>query len=272
MSRDEERRDVFAVPKRPCSCGEDFAPPTGYQNRVLELSAQASVGRANRPFVVRIDFDFPASEIDHGLDREGHAGSQPIARASFAVMANLRLLVKFASDSVADEISHDAAALSLDVLLNRRADIAKPSAVSRLLDSELQGSPRHFDDVSRLLAWGPHIKRGARVTVKAFKHVSHVDVHDVAVAEHGPIGDAMTHDFVDARAHAFRKAFVMQRGRTGPLAKGIFVDDAVDFVRRHPAANFVPDQQQRLGRKAADGAHQLDFFRALDIDGHGFLF
>jgi hypothetical protein len=203
MSRDEERRDVFAVPKRPCSCGEDFAPPTGYQNRVLELSAQASVGRANRPFVVRIDFDFPASEIDHGLDREGHAGSQPIARASFAVMANLRLLVKFASDSVADEISH---------------------------------------------------------------------VHDVAVAEHGPIGDAMTHDFVDARAHAFRKAFVMQRGRTGPLAKGIFVDDAVDFVRRHPAANFVPDQQQRLGRKAADGAHQLDFFRALDIDGHGFLF
>ena len=148
------------------------------------------------------------------------------------------------------------------------ADVPEACAVLHLLDPDLERPPRDFDDVPCLWARGPDVERRARVAVEPLVYVGHVDVHDVAVLEHGPVRNPVADDVVDARADALGKALVVKGSGASPLPQGILVHDAVDVLGRHPDSDLLADEQERLRRQAADGAHQIDLSGALDVDRH----
>ena len=113
-----------------------------------------------------------------------HARLDALARAALAVVRHLRRLVELAADAVTDEVAHHPAALRLDVLLDRRADVAEARAVAHLGDAELERAAR---DLGRRAA-----PRRAACRCRTCADVSpwkpsrrnrgDVDVDDVAVA------------------------------------------------------------------------------------------
>src|SRR5262249_45411513 len=152
-----------------------------HEARVLELGRKRAVDRRHRPLVDGVDLDLEATEVHHRFDREDHPSLEALAAASLAVVFDLRIFVEAAAGAVTDEVTNDAAVLSLDVLLNRRADVAKPSAVANLGDAELEGAARDFDDVPCILARRADVERCGRVAVEAVVEGRDVDVDDVAV-------------------------------------------------------------------------------------------
>ena len=195
--------------------------------------------------------------------------SKPLKRTSLAVVLDLGRFVKLSANPVAHKVADDAAALALDVLLDGGPDVSEASPVANLGDANIERPSRHFDDVPSFWARGADVKRGAGVAVKTIEDVGDIDVDDVAALERSPVGDSVAHDLVDARANALWIALVVERSRSCALSEGVFVDNPVNFVGRHSTANLVADQQEGFGREAANRAHQLDFFGALDVDRHG---
>src|SRR5882724_5860598 len=120
----EVGRVDLAVSKHAFTLREDLHPVRRDQHGVLELGRKGAVLGHRGPIVVQ-HFDFVAADVDHRLDREGHARLEAIAFAPVPVVLHLRLIVELAADAVADEIAHDRAALTLGELLNSRPNVAE---------------------------------------------------------------------------------------------------------------------------------------------------
>src|SRR5581483_5205741 len=133
---DEQGRDVLAVAQGRGPRRQDLVAVSGHQDRVLELGAQAAVRRTYGPLVARVDLDLPAAGVHHRLDRERHSRAQALAAPAGPVVLHLRGVVELAPDAVTDEVAHHPATLTLDVLLDRRANVAEASAVAHLLDPD----------------------------------------------------------------------------------------------------------------------------------------
>jgi hypothetical protein len=74
---------------------------------MLKMSGGEAIGSDGRPLVGE-NLDFSATHIDHGFNGECHAGLEFGTTAAFAEIGNLWVLVKFATDSMADEFAHNA--------------------------------------------------------------------------------------------------------------------------------------------------------------------
>src|SRR5678815_1810880 len=85
---------------------------------------------------VRQLLDLASSCIDHRFYGEYHAGAQCLERAWLAVVQDLRLLVKFATDTVAAELAYDAVPIFFGVHLDCVAYIANGGTRSHLGDAE----------------------------------------------------------------------------------------------------------------------------------------
>lgn len=94
--------------------GEDFGVAVGYENGVLEVGGRFPVLGDDRPAVIK-DADTGDAGVDHRLDGEGHGGHEGRGFTARAEVRNMRLLVEFPADFVADEFADDAESEGLRV-------------------------------------------------------------------------------------------------------------------------------------------------------------
>src|SRR5678815_3821173 len=86
--------------------------------------------------IVRQLFDLASPCIDLRFGGEDHAGALWLERAGLAVVQDLRLLVKFATDTVTAELAYDAVPVFFGVHLDCVADVANGGTRSHLGDAE----------------------------------------------------------------------------------------------------------------------------------------
>lgn len=77
---------------------------------MLKMSGGEAIGSDGGPLVGE-NFHICAAHVDHGLDGECHAGFEFWSAPAFTEIWHLGILVKFATDAVADEFAHDAEAI-----------------------------------------------------------------------------------------------------------------------------------------------------------------
>ena len=71
-------------------------------------------------------------------------------------------------------------------------------------------------------------------------------LHDVAVDQHGRVGDAVADHLVDGGAQRLRKALVAQGGRVRAVVEQELVADPVELVGRDTRHDVASDLGQRL--------------------------
>ena len=173
---------------------------------MFEVGGGRTIGRDDGPTVAE-RLRFVAAEIDHGLDREGHAGPDLVARALAAEVRNLRLLVHRKADPVTDHVAHDAEAVGLDVRLDGIRDVADASADLGFRDAEAEGLFGHLQEALPLGRDRPDGDGGGVVADVAVVGNHDVDRDDVAIAQDAAErGDAMHHFFIDRDAGVRRIA------------------------------------------------------------------
>ena len=83
--------------------GQDLRTVFGHQDRVLELSRQATVESSNGPAIVRVELASGGARVDHRFDREAHPGIQPVLSGLTRWhVRNVWPLVESCSDAVAN--------------------------------------------------------------------------------------------------------------------------------------------------------------------------
>src|SRR5207244_1063744 len=70
--------------------------------------------------------DVALAGVDHGLDREGHAGFEFFQRAGAAVMQHLRFFMKAPTYAMTAKLAHDAKTLFFREGLDGKANVAQP--------------------------------------------------------------------------------------------------------------------------------------------------
>src|SRR6185312_13923600 len=116
--RSERRRAAIMRGQHPDAVGV-------HGDRVLPVRRGTSVLRRDGPAVFAHE-GLDASERHHGFDCDDQAGLHRWAPVSHPIVEHRRLLVHRAADAVAHVVLEDAVrALSLDVLLDRAADLAE---------------------------------------------------------------------------------------------------------------------------------------------------
>src|SRR3712207_4731784 len=101
--------------------------------RSLDVGARAAVEGDDRPAVLE-GLRAVRADVDHRLDGEDVAGFDFDARARLSVVRDLRVLVHFPADAVADVVADDRVAVRLCVRLHGPADVAQVPARPTLLD------------------------------------------------------------------------------------------------------------------------------------------
>src|SRR5262245_32501115 len=234
----------------------------GHEHGVLELRRERAVDGDRGPAVVE-DLGLPVAEVDHRLDREGHARQQRLAGAGLAVVEDRGRGVEDPADAVAGDLAHHLVALRLGEALDGVSDVARPRARLHDTDPEPERAPRVGHEAARLRR-GVADPEGARaVAVPAVEHGRHVDVHDVAVLEHVTRGrDAVADDVVRRVAAVAREgrravAAVAERGARGATRTRNLVDQAVDLERGDARADREADGIEDLAREAPGRTHPL---------------
>jgi hypothetical protein len=105
---------------------------------MLEVGAVASVVGNGSPAVFE-DVNFGPPGIDHGLNREDHAGLETGAFATVTEVRNLGVFVHGTANAVADELADDSEALSLAEFLDGSGDVTESTADLALLNGIFKG-------------------------------------------------------------------------------------------------------------------------------------
>ena len=74
------------------------------------------------PTIVHL-FDIALTGVDHGFDGEHHAGLELFQRTRFAVVQDLRFLMKNLTDTVTTKFADDRKTMSFGKHLNCMADV-----------------------------------------------------------------------------------------------------------------------------------------------------
>ena len=116
--------------------------------------------------------------------------------------------------------------------MTRPDDVELPAGLHRLdrAHGRLVGA---LDQQSVLLGDVAGQEGGVGVAVHAVDVGGDVDVDDVAVLDHGRVGDAVADDLVERGAARLRESLVAQRRRVGAVVDHVLVGDAVEFVGGH---------------------------------------
>src|SRR6202044_720732 len=132
------------------------------------------------------------------------------------------------------EVADDAVAEPLGVGLDDPPDdVQRPPGLHR-------ADPSHhrlvgpLDQQPGVLGHVPGQEGGVRVPVHAADIGGYVNVDDVAVADHGVVGDAVADDLVERGAERLRVAPVAQGGRVRPVGDQEIVPDLVQVVGGDP--------------------------------------
>ena len=118
---------------------------------VLEVGAVTSVVGDGGPAVFE-DVNFGPPGVDHGLNREDHAGLETGAFAAVAEVRNLGIFVHGTANAMADELADDTEALGLAELLDDGGDIAEATADLALLNGLFKGGEGDIEELAGLRA------------------------------------------------------------------------------------------------------------------------
>src|SRR5579859_2772705 len=139
------------------------------------MSAETSVSSNRRPLVTQ-DACLRLAEIHHRFDGENHSLAQPGAMPTAAKVRHLRFFMKSRSNSVPDELPHHAETSRLYVLLHRGSDVSNRVADSYLLNSSIQGSFGHLQQLLQFrVKTTPNRHRNRSVSVIALEHGAAID-------------------------------------------------------------------------------------------------
>jgi hypothetical protein len=92
-----------------------------------------------------------------------------------------------------------------------------------------------------------------------------VDVHDVAVADHGVVRDAVADHLVERRAQRLRVPAVAERARVRAVGDQVLVTDPVQLVGGDSGCDMPPDLLEGAGGELPGGPHPLDRSGVLDL-------
>mmetsp|Transcript_20980 Transcript_20980/g.80928 ORF Transcript_20980/g.80928 Transcript_20980/m.80928 type:complete len:420 (+) Transcript_20980:106-1365(+) len=265
---DEGRRRRAAGRQR-----HDLVAAVGDEDGVLPLGRQGTVLGDDGPAIAQLA-DLAPAGVDHGLDREHHAGHQFIQRAGAAVVQHLGLLVEDAADAVAAELAHDREAGVLSKRLYGMADIAQPRAGANLGNALPHGLVS--EGAEPLGGNGPlsDDEHAAGVTVPAVLDDGDVDVDDVAVLQRLVVRDAVADLLVDRCADRLgvgdvaRRAIVQWRGDRLLDVDDVVVGELVELIGRDTRLDMRREHVEHFGCQAPGDAHAGDVGSGLDRDGH----
>src|SRR5205814_3218046 len=117
------------------------------------------------------------------------------------VVRHLGLLVHRAADPMADVVANDREALALDVLLDRRADVAEAVPDPRRGDAAGERLAGDADELLRMRRHTAHRHRDRGVRVPAVDDRTRVDADDVALPQlpfpRDPVDDLLVHRGAD---------------------------------------------------------------------------
>ena len=88
---------------------------------------------------------FKTAEVNHGLDRERHAGLDFFARTAPTKVGDLWRFMHRGADAMADHIPYHAKTMAFAVGLNRMRDVADTIADLRLPDAKVEGFTRYAE-------------------------------------------------------------------------------------------------------------------------------
>src|SRR5690606_29417948 len=94
---------------------------------MLVLRSQRAVARNGGPAIGQ-NLHMRLAEIDHGLDREDHAGTHFRTFIPLSIVEDVRSVVEDPTDAVAAEIAHNGTTLALGIGLDGSADRADAGA------------------------------------------------------------------------------------------------------------------------------------------------
>src|SRR5450830_1953858 len=143
------------------------------------MSALVSVNSNNRPIIVQ-NADSAAASVDHGFDCNHQSLLESNTCTGCAVVGNLRIFMKFLSNTMPDVVTHDTHTLSLNHLLNCVADVSQTSSHMHGVDAGVQAPSGRLD---KLLVSGcnrPTRNSNGRVCIVSFIDEAEIQRNDVS--------------------------------------------------------------------------------------------
>lgn len=165
------------------------------QNGVLEMRGGLAVGGNGGP-LVRKDADFFGSQIDHGLDGEGHAGFEFWADAAFSKIGNLGIFVKAATDAMSNKFANDAEAIFYGLGFDEIGNVTDAMSGPGKFHSAAQNP---LGDCEESLGFGGDNSDGDGGGIVANPSITNdADIHfdDVTIGDGPGTADAMNDLFV----------------------------------------------------------------------------
>ncbi len=214
----------------------------------------------------------PASGHQAGLDGDDHAGAEPQAAPSTALVGYPRVLVHGPPDAVAGEVVLDAVTGRAADGGHGLADIAQPRARHGLLDSGGQHALGRRDQVAVALASPADAEADRGVGMPAVDVGAAVDAQQVAVTEPVAGGQAVQHDLVHRGADHARvgsgteRRVVAEKGRSGPGLVHDLAGQLVELAQRHPDGRVRADLRVYRRDDPAGLTHHLDLAGGLELD------
>src|SRR3989337_493749 len=168
--------------------GEDRGAVPGHGDRVLEVRGERAVCGDHRP-VVRHDLDVAATQREHGLNGQAHAGLEFHAPIAGSVVRDLGILVHLGSDAVPHELVDDPVAGLLADVLHGGRDVPDSISGHCCRDTGHHGQPGCRHEPQDLIAGVTDDERSRRIAMPAVDDCTDIDRHDLAVTDDPIPGD-----------------------------------------------------------------------------------
>src|SRR2546428_5432834 len=241
---------------------QDFGFAVCDSEGVLEVGGETAVEGADGP-IVGVAFGAPVADVDHGLDRDDHAGPQDGAGVGRAVVRDLRVLVHVAADAVPDVLADDGEALAFDPGLDGGADLADAGGAARGRNAPPEGLAGYLDELLGLRRQSSGTEGDGHVGDESFVGAADVDAHDIAVRYLAVAGNAVDDLVVhrDADCGRVGRLPVLEEGGDDAalfeLAAGGLVDALPHYPRPHLAFALI----HRVGQDPPRLPHQAELPR-----------
>jgi hypothetical protein len=272
----EARSAILARPwpgsrprRAPGLLGEDLETLTGDQDGVLELGGQGAIRGHDRPLVVE-HANLGTSEVDHGLDGEHHAGSQPETGTARPDVRDMRSHVHLAADSVTTELADHRAAFLLRQLLYGRTDITEACPLANDGDAGLTTPACNIHQTNGFWHRRTDREGGRGVAVESVQTGRHVHVDDVARPKvFFPAGHTVANDAVAAGANGCREALVPELTRRATKARRMLAHPTINVGCRDPGPKPFGYVGEGGCGSSARRTHAGNLSRSQDLDTHG---
>ncbi len=251
--------------------GQNIDAVSGDYHGVFELGGALAVAGDDGP-VVFPHVPFDGAEGEHGFDGEDHAFfDDGVVGRGCVVVGDDEAGVEFAADPVAGEVAHDAVAEAGGVFFDDAADDVDFAAGAHGFHGPVEGFFGALNQQTGFFVDVADEQGAVGVAVHAVEVGGDIQVEDVAVFEHGGVGDSVADDFVEGGADALGEAAVVYGGGVGPVVTDVFVYQDVDVVGGGAGDGDFLGFDDGAGCDFSGGADALDFFGGVEVGSLAFV-